>query len=118
MYLLKALHDLVEKKKNTSLEEGHLILHAHVKHGSLLSKEIHLYGSSTGLVEQVESLEDQLRKMENDVFLGDVEVEIVSLIIYGVVREVAGWEKGIMIRQELFKVSWLRLKPNILISFP
>ncbi|CAI8596273.1 unnamed protein product [Vicia faba] len=73
--------------KKTSLEEDRLILQGCVENGSMLFEERCLYGSSIELAEQVESLEDQLMKMEDDVFQGEVEVETMSLDIRDVVEE-------------------------------
>lgn len=86
-----------------TLEEDCLILKGHVEHGSLLFEERCLYGSSTELVDQLESLKDHLRKKEDDVFQGEVEAQIISLIICGVVEESAGWEKSTLTRQEALR---------------
>lgn len=74
-----------------------------VKSRFLLSEERSLYGSLTKLVKQVESVEDQLRKMEDDIFQGEVEEKIMSFIIPGAIEEMVGWEKGILTKEEALR---------------
>lgn len=74
-----------------------------IEHGSEQSKERRLCGSSTELSEQVESLEDQLRKMEDVIFRGEVKVEIVSLVIRGAMKELSRWEKSTLKEEEALR---------------
>lgn len=65
-----------------------------------MSEERHLYGSSTEFTEKVESLEGQLKKMGDNIFRGEIEAEIVSLVICIVVDELVRWEKDMLTREE------------------
>lgn len=102
VYLLKARHYLAETKK-TYLMEGRLLLQGLIKSRFLFSEQRSLYGSSTKLVKQVENVEDQLRKMGDDIFQGEVEEKIMSFIIRGVVEELVGWEKGMLTKEEALR---------------
>lgn len=50
MYTLKAQGDFAEAKK-TSLDKDRMKLQGHVKHGTVLSEERRMYGSSAELAE-------------------------------------------------------------------
>lgn len=58
-----------------------------IESGYVLFKEKCFHGSPTKFVRQVENLVYQLRKMEDDFFWRELEVEVVSFVIQHTMEE-------------------------------
>lgn len=72
VHSLKTYYNFVEAKKE-GLENDRLEMQDRVWRGSLLSKERRHHGSQTKLDERMEDIEDQLRKIEDDVYRGELK---------------------------------------------
>lgn len=41
----------------------------------------------------MEDLKDQIKEMDDDVYLSDLKEEVESLVVWGTVKELAEWEE-------------------------
>lgn len=48
-------------------------------------------------------LNDQLRKMEDDIYRGELEAKILSIVVWGTVEKSTGWEENLTKNEETLR---------------
>lgn len=82
------------------LEKDSLKIQGSMERVSIMSEERCLHGSLTEFVGQVEDLKDQFRKMEDDIYQSELEGEVPSLVVRGIVEEKTKWEENLAKEEE------------------
>lgn len=66
----------------------------------ILSEEEHLHECSVELAGHVKDLNDRLKKMDEDVYRGELQTETVYIIVRGTVEKSVGWEENLAKNEE------------------